>query len=1037
VFSIDRDLGSQHAVTLRTMYEFNLEVSKVTASRAQRGEQIGKMIGLYSDFVAEELLPTLMEQKDSESKLIDIFWTGDVLSTYETNMALLNDVLYACGSVSFILCYLTIHTRSPLLSSTAMIIALLSIPVAFVTSARLSGVVRVTGATFLSLFLITGLGADVVLVFVSFWNQSRFVCEPRDYAARTKYLYKHAGLACLATSMTTALSFFANLASVLKALREFGFFMGVCILVAYSLILISFPALMIINEKLRSAITGWNIEDDVLQANERGDQKERSYFQSFTTWYTEQVLARFRRGCLVVTLVALIVMIIWTAGVARVDGELPAMFPEGHNLRDGPKMNAKFARVDHIRVDSQANVCNIGDNFAQVHRSPWPTCVLNSCQLGLYDAVVQFHGNTASDGSSSCACFPVEDPSAVVNDGRVCHEASDGANLTLSSGFVGPEYIPDAFWTSNAWKDHVRHVLSQANGGVALDVEGTMQVTRWLNLSTMMQEHWESGAVRMATFMLAPSTTLMLSNESQASPYYDGKLCDASELCYCGAPACKLVGESLTTPYRNAALQSKLEVPAGPVPTPSVSLWFGARRLNESQLYDEIAQSTDLDNAFPSVGRTDLLPVQWSCRRLAATGTIDVAVVWGLRVSDSTPLLGPMPKDLWSFDPSFRPDVPSAQRHLYQFCRDLSANSALRIYSTSCWILQFRSWLKVGRGLFPVRPHSFKALLYGFMARGTLPSGSPIKDFMWIDAAGDLRATYFSFDVLMSYSSTPVSKALEFKDHWDTLVKNTNARAPGDADNAWHTCRLWIRAEAERAIISSTITTLVISLLCGFLGALSFTRFDVLLSLMVIVSVIGVTICLGFFMCVMMGWALGAVEVLGLIVFIGYSITYALHVAHKYREHSMSARGSNENKTNRRHAAVMYAMESMASAVVGSAVTTLGSSFFLFFCTMAIFVKLASVLFAVTFFAMVFSVVVLPAALLYIGPLGVCGCGAIGEMVDGAGDARTLKGRALGVEANQPFGLGHFEQPKSEVFIAPNCRLVAPKPALKFGKFSL
>ena len=32
-----------------------------------------------------------------------------------------------------------------------------------------------------------------------------------------------------ATTFTTAMSFFANLASVLRPLREFGFFMGVCV----------------------------------------------------------------------------------------------------------------------------------------------------------------------------------------------------------------------------------------------------------------------------------------------------------------------------------------------------------------------------------------------------------------------------------------------------------------------------------------------------------------------------------------------------------------------------------------------------------------------------------------------------------------------------------------------------------------------------------------------------------------------------------------------------------------------------------------
>jgi hypothetical protein len=46
-------------------------------------------------------------------------------------------------------------------------------------------------------------------------------------------------------------------------------------------------------------------------------------------------------------------------------------------------------------------------------------------------------------------------------------------------------------------------------------------------------------------------------------------------------------------------------------------------------------------------------------------------------------------------------------------------------------------------------------------------------------------------------------------------------------------------------------------------------------------------------------------------------------------------------------------------------------------------VKLASILFAVTFFAGVFALIVLPSALLCIGPLGCCGCGPVAECISG------------------------------------------------------
>merc|ERR1719421_866920 len=71
----------------------------------------------------------------------------------------------------------------------------------------------------------------------------------------------------------------------------------------------------------------------------------------------------------------------------------------------------------------------------------------------------------------------------------------------------------------------------------------------------------------------------------------------------------------------------------------------------------------------------------------------------------------------------------------------------------------------------------------------------------------------------------------------------------------------------------------------------------------------------------------------------------------------------------KRQFAVKYAMGCMGSAMLGSAVTTLGSSAFLLGCTMRIFIKLALILIAVTLCTLLFSLVVMPSALLVLGPL--------------------------------------------------------------------
>merc|ERR1712096_592250 len=63
------------------------------------------------------------------------------------------------------------------------------------------------------------------------------------------------------------------------------------------------------------------------------------------------------------------------------------------------------------------------------------------------------------------------------------------------------------------------------------------------------------------------------------------------------------------------------------------------------------------------------------------------------------------------------------------------------------------------------------------------------------------------------------------------------------------------------------------------------------------------------------------------------------------------------------------AVQRVGGATLGSAITTLGSSFFLMFCVLRVFFKLGVVVFMVTLLSIVFALLVLPAILLLFGPL--------------------------------------------------------------------
>jgi len=1013
---------------IRSVFEFNLICCSMMDSKSEQSSQLAAVTKDYTNFVTEELYPAIRKFADSND-VIDVFFAGDYITGHEVWVTILEDSSKALGSIVFILCYLTLHTKSLVLSLGALLLCVTAIPTAFVVSAIISGNNRVTGASFLSLFLIVGLGADVVLVFISFWELSKEHYEKDRYAARIRYMYKNAGISCLATSMTTAASFFANLASVLRPLREFGFFMGLCIAGAYLLILALFPAVLIIDEKVTACIkrclgcgfdgefdrqlTGCGesdsseefsdeecapVDDDFFNAKRSASKtsdtrrtSKNSAASSVNTgsssvntgspsngryrlcldMYIQGFLVPYKWPVFMASMGVPLLAAYWTAMEATVDSGVPMMFPAGHNLNDGKKIVGEFPEAWSIWPAVGVSFCTVGPEVKQVQ------CDLNWCQIGIGDTA-SGNGRNSRNGSATCSCrrTAIEDACQPVKN------MSNGLGQSLlESRFIGAEYVPDAFWESETWYNHVKKILQQANGDDLVFDGGGHAIGMWRNLSALVQENWETGMAALVPYLRAPT---MLFDVKTGN----GNICRASQVCYCGVASCRLTGESLTS--RSGATHT-IEIPAGQRPITSA----------QSQPQSFLRRASALP-AFQQWPPSVISGPKLDSGRRLASSFVDVALVFGLKVRPGSNLLGVPSEDTWSFDPDFRADAPSVQRQLMRACTEAADDPAMIIVNENCWIKEFRTHLRAKGDLFPVRSTRFPTLMLEFAATALLPNGVSVQDQLWFDGNGQVQATFISLDVGLSYDSTRATTIMAYQELWDDYATELNNDAPAGATGSWHTSRLWIRAEAEQAIIGSTMMTMMVSAGCGFLGALSFTQGDLALALMVVFCVLGVTIMLAFWMTVVMGWGYGAVEVLGLIVFVGYSITYSLHIAHKYRQFARSESVAGFNNSEKRERSTHHALKMMTSAVLGSAVTTLGSSVFLLFCTMRIFVKLAVVLFAVTFFAAVFAVLCLPSALLCVGPLGMCGGGGpISERLNRSSGEKAQSQKLLAGDASK------------------------------------
>jgi len=367
----------------------------------------------------------------------------------------------------------------------------------------------------------------------------------------------------------------------------------------------------------------------------------------------------------------------------------------------------------------------------------------------------------------------------------------------------------------------------------------------------------------------------------------------------------------------------------------------------------------------------------------------DVTIVFGLRAAGSTPLVG-APTEQWSFDPSFEPDNPWSQRAIYAAC--VNVPTELQVITTNCWVNLFRVWL-VGRGdRFPSRKFDDDVISFFRSSTGKIKGPENI----WM-VDRKVKASKISFAANFR-SDAGASQGLKYMKKWDEYLDSMNSASSISANRAWHTAALFVRAEAEVAVIDSTVETIVISAVCGWIGMLAFTK-DPWTAGLVTSLVLGIISGLAFFMVVVMGWKIGPIEVISLVVFVGYSVTYSLHIAHNYievppddtvliqlekeyraKEHRRKNRkehateddvelpGDTLSSREVRRAKARMAVLHIGGATLSSSISTLGSSFFLLFCTMNIFVKLGSVVIAVTLLSITFALVPLPALLMAVGP---------------------------------------------------------------------
>ena len=207
-------------------------------------------------------------------------------------------------------------------------------------------------------------------------------------------------------------------------------------------------------------------------------------------------------------------------------------------------------------------------------------------------------------------------------------------------------------------------------------------------------------------------------------------------------------------------------------------------------------------------------------------------------------------------------------------------------------------------------------------------------------------------------STASRAEKLPLREGWDKYVQDFAEKdAPEGLKIVYQEADVfWAWMQSEQAFFDGVQVGVTISAICAFFILLIATR-NLLISLYAIITVIFIVMSVVAVM-VLRGWQLGVSESIAMVIIIGFSVDYVVHLAAHYVHAAPPLR------YDRAHDSIA----SMGVSIFSGAMTTLGSGVFLFGGTIIFFQKFALIITMTVLFSLSFALVYFLAFLHAFGP---------------------------------------------------------------------
>merc|ERR1711916_423526 len=331
---------------------------------------------------------------------------------------------------------------------------------------------------------------------------------------------------------------------------------------------------------------------------------------------------------------------------------------------------------------------------------------------------------------------------------------------------------------------------------------------------------------------------------------------------------------------------------------------------------------------------------------------VEVSIVWGLkgmRTGNTDP-----------YDPLDRGTV------IFDEMEQLNDIEAVRDNAVAnCFMRDFRLYRQMQGLAFPAPRGEFLASFAGFVRNS--PWSPLYTQYIALTAGDDPEILFVSVAIdadVKPFAGQAATRNIY--DKFEAFTTRMNVKATEDGvdgcNNAYQTAFYnWTWMNTAASFVENAVIGLAVSLALAFV-VLVLSTMNIIVGFFAVFCIGGIVVSTIAFM-VIAGWQLGVTESIAVVLLVGFSVDYVVHLANSYVE----------SKSETRYDMMRDAVTEMGISVLAGACTTFGASLFLWGCILLFFFKFAILMTVTISLSLFYSNFFFLAIVSAIGPTGNTG----------------------------------------------------------------